>query len=375
MTNKILLAAGGTGGHMFPAQALAEDLQAQGWDIALMTDARGHKHASNIPAGQIIEVQAASISLKILLRHPVRAMGGVLKLMRGVKAAKAFIKDWRPDIVVGFGGYPAFPAMKAAQNMGLATILHEQNAVLGRVNRVFAAKADLVVSGFDVLEKLPSGANWKPLGNPLRSAITVASQRKYKAPVKAKTTDINVLVVGGSLGARLLSETVPQAVALLPKDLRKRLSIVQQTRTESLERAKEVYKEAGVRAVCSPFFSDIENHLAKAHYVIARAGASSVSEIAAMGLPSLLVPLAIAMDNHQNINALSLKNHDAANILPESQFTPQRVKSILAEKLNDSSWLNTASGAALSTAKPKATADLAKCVIETAKRVKATKRF
>ncbi len=358
MTKRILLAAGGTGGHMFPAQALAEYLKNLGWEIVLMTDVRGHKHAGNIPAQKIIEVEAASISP----RHPIRALGGALKLMRGVKTAKAFIKDWQPNIVVGFGGYPAFPAIKAAQALGVPTILHEQNAVLGRVNRVFAAKADMVVSGFEVLEKLPSGANWQALGNPLRSAVALASQRKYYAPQET----INLLIVGGSLGARLLSETVPQAVASLPEDLRARLSIVQQTRQESLEFARDIYAKAGVKAVCAPFFSDIETHLAKAHFVIARAGASSVSEIAAMGLPSLLVPLAIAMDDHQRINALSLKKRDAAHILPESEFTPEIVKSILVETLNDSSWLKTASKAALSAAKPEATADLAECVIATA---------
>lgn len=378
MTKRILLAAGGTGGHMFPAQALAEYLKNEAnknetnknekWEIALMTDARGHKHAGNIPAGQIIEVQAASISPKILMKHPIRAVSGVLKLMRGVQSAKAFIKDWKPNVVVGFGGYPAFPAMKAAQSLGVPTIIHEQNAVLGRVNRVFAAKANMVVSGFEVLEKLPSGANWRPLGNPLRAAVVKASQRKYQPPKKT----INLLIVGGSLGARLLSETVPQAVALLPKELRGRLSVVQQTRLESLDFAREVYKKAGVKAVCEPFFADIETHLAKAHYVVARAGASSVSEIAVMGLPSLLVPLAIAMDDHQSINALSLKKIKAAHILPESQFTPQIVKSILLEKLNDSSWLKTASKAALTAAKPEATTDLAQYVIETTKGVIAT---
>jgi UDP-N-acetylglucosamine--N-acetylmuramyl-(pentapeptide) pyrophosphoryl-undecaprenol N-acetylglucosamine transferase len=360
MSKRILLAAGGTGGHMFPAQALAEYLAAEAWDIALMTDVRGLKHAGRIPADPKIEVEAATISP----RRPIKAIGGVLKLAKGVRTAKAFIKDWKPDIVVGFGGYPAFPAMRAAQRLGVPTVLHEQNAVLGRVNRVFAAKADAVVSGFDLLHKLPNGANWIATGNPLRANIVNVSEREYVLPKRK----IHLLIVGGSLGARLLSETVPAAIAMLPDDLKKRLSVVQQTREESLDLARRIYKDAGVKAECAPFFSDIEKHLAKAHYVIARAGASSVSEIMAMGLPSLLVPLAIAMDDHQTINAQPLKNLGAADILPESVFTPESLKSILMERLNDSSWLESAARAARSAAKPDATRALAELVVKTAQR-------
>lgn len=360
MNKRILLAAGGTGGHMFPAQALAETLKPEGWEIALMTDVRGLKHAGKIPADPKIEVEAATISP----RRPIKAIGGVIKLYKGVRTAKKFIKDWKPDIAVGFGGYPAFPAMRAAQSLKIPTILHEQNAVLGRVNRVFAAKADHVVSGFDVLHRLPNGANWTSIGNPLRANILKASSSKYVAPKKT----IHLLIVGGSLGARLLSETVPATIALLPEDLRSRLSVVQQTREESMELAQGIYKQASVKAECAPFFSDIEKHLAKAHYVIARAGASSVSEIMAMGLPSLLVPLAIAMDDHQTINAEPLKNLGAADILPESRFTAESLKSILMERLNDSNWLNSAAQAARTAAKPDATRRLAELVIKTAQR-------
>ncbi len=342
---------------MFPAQSLAENLKRQGWDIALMTDARGLKHAGEILVETKLEIQAASISP----RHPIKAIGGVIKLWRGVRAAKAFIKDWQPDIVVGFGGYPAFPAMKAAQSAGLPTVVHEQNAVLGRVNRVFAAKANAVVSGFNVLEKLPKGTHWHTLGNPLRANIMNVASRTY-APPEDK---INLLIVGGSLGARLLSETVPQAVALLPEDLRNRLNVVQQTCKESLEFARDIYDKANVSAHCAPFFDDIETHLSSAHYVIARAGASSVSEIAILGLPALFVPLAIAMDDHQSANCLPLKNLGAADILPESQFTPEKLKTILLERLNDSTWLKDASRAARKAAKPGATKALADLVART----------
>ena len=323
---------------MFPAQALAENLKSQGWDIAMMTDARGKKHAGRIPADPLIEVKAASISP----RKPIAALFGALRLAQGVKAAKRFIKDWKPDIVVGFGGYPAFPAMRAAQSLGMPTIIHEQNAVLGRVNRLFAAKALHVVCGFDDLAKCPADANVMALGNPLREQIIRAIPKSYKAPMRK----INLLIVGGSLGAKIVSETMPKAIALLPADMRKRLHVVQQTRPEYQDMARQTYKEAGVSAICETFFADIEKHLAKAHYVIGRAGASSVSEIAVMGKPSLLVPLAIAMDDHQSANAMSLKRHGAADILPESEFTPQRVKSILEARLNDSNWLESAAKSA-----------------------------
>ena len=360
MSQKALLAAGGTGGHMFPAQALAQILRKDGWEIALMTDARGLKYADRIPADPKVEVEAAAIPV----RRPIKAVSGVLKLARGVRAAKTFIKGWQPDIVVGFGGYPAFPAMQAALWSGLKTIVHEQNAVLGRVNRIFATKADHVVSGFDVLKFRPANTNWKALGNPFRESVLRAAKRSYKAPDKT----INLLIVGGSLGARLLSETVPQAVAVLPENLRKRLCVIQQTREESLAMAEKTYAEAGVQVQCEPFFDDIENHLKKAHYIIARAGASSVSEIMLMGLPSLLVPLAIATDDHQTINAQPLKNLGAADILPESGFTVQNLKSVLVERLDDSNWLETASCASRSAAKPDATRALADLVAETAER-------
>ena len=357
MAARVLLAAGGTGGHMFPAQSLAELLKAKGWDVALMTDARGQKHSGRIPADPIVEVQAASISL----RKPIRAIKGVFKLMQGVRQAKAFIRDWKPDIVVGFGGYPAFPAIRAAQSMGLPTILHEQNAVLGRVNRVFAAKATHVVSGFDVLEKISPKANVQSLGNPMRAQIMKAVPKAYDAP----TNTINLLCVGGSLGARILSQTIPKAIALLPDDLRRRVKVVQQTTESEVETARAAYAEMGVEAVCETFFANIETHLAKADYIIARAGASSVSEIALMGKPSLLIPLAIAMDDHQTVNARSLESRGAADILPESEFTPESVANILQDRLNDSNWLSSAAASARSLGRPNAAQDLAQLVITT----------
>jgi UDP-N-acetylglucosamine--N-acetylmuramyl-(pentapeptide) pyrophosphoryl-undecaprenol N-acetylglucosamine transferase len=305
---------------MFPAQSLAEILKSESWDVALMTDARGQKHSGRIPADPIIEVQAASISP----RKPIQALKGALKLAKGVRQAKAFIREWKPDIVVGFGGYPAFPAMRAAQSMGLPTIIHEQNAVLGRVNRVFAAKATHVVSGFDALEKVSPKAHVHNLGNPVRAQIADVVPATYEVP----TDTINLLAVGGSLGARILSQTIPKAIALLPEELRGRISVVQQTTESEVEKARNAYSE--------------------------------------MGKPSLLIPLAIAMDDHQTVNARSLERHGAADILPESEFTPESVANILQDRLNDSNWLSSAAASARTCGRPNAARDLAKLVIATA---------
>jgi UDP-N-acetylglucosamine--N-acetylmuramyl-(pentapeptide) pyrophosphoryl-undecaprenol N-acetylglucosamine transferase len=253
--------------------------------------------------------------------------------------------------------------MRAAQGMGVPTIIHEQNAVLGRVNRVFAAKALFVASGFEELQKLPTGANHVCTGNPLREQVINAVPKTYSPP----KDDINLLIVGGSLGAKIVSETMPAAIAMLPRAMRKRLKVVQQTRPEYQDAAKAIYKEAGVEATCETFFSDIETHLAKAHYIVGRAGASSVSEMAVMGLPALLVPLKIAMDDHQSVNATALSSLDAADILPESEFTPERVKSTLEARLNDSNWLKNASQQAKLAGRPDAAAKLAELVMSAVK--------
>ena len=353
---RALLSAGGTGGHMFPAQALSEVLAEKGWDCAMITDARGRKHAGRIQADPIIEVEAASISP----RKPIQAMGGAIKLMRGVRQAKDLMRDWKPDVVVGFGGYPSFPALRAAESLGIPRVIHEQNAVLGRVNRVFAKKADVVASGFDQLDKLPEGATQTIVGNPLREALHSVE------PAGRSWHSINVLVVGGSLGANILSERVPLAIAALPQDLRDQISVTQQATESRIEEARRIYETADISANLQTFFGDIEQHLAKADLVIARAGASSVSEIALFGKPSILVPLGIAMDDHQTANAKALERLGAAKILPESEFTVERLTEMLTGIFNDTDWLDHAGANASKLARPDAARDLAALVISAA---------
>ena len=335
-----------------------------GWAVAMITDARGRKHAGRIQADPIIEVQAASISP----RKPIQALRGSLQLARGVRQARAFMRDWRPDVVVGFGGYPSFPALRAAEGLNIPRVIHEQNAVLGRVNRVFARKATVVASGFADLARLSVWGNHVVVGNPLRDVLLEASRREAASePAGGRTAaDLHILAVGGSLGANILSDVVPAAVAALPDALRASLYVTQQATESRLDSARETYASASVEATVETFFTDIHAHLARADLVIARAGASSVSEIALMGLPSILVPLAIAMDDHQTANARALERLGAAVIVPESAFTPERLTDLLEELLRDPRRLDQMGRSAQSLARPDAARDLAALVVQAA---------
>ncbi len=396
---RALLAAGGTGGHMFPAQALSEELARMGWTCAMITDARGMKLAGNIKADPIIEVRAASISP----RKPVQALRGAAQLAAGVRQAKAFMREWKPDVVVGFGGYPSFPALRAAEGLNIPRVIHEQNTVLGRANRVFARKATVVASGFEDLAKLPVGANHVVVGNPVRDAVLQASRKKSDSllpegegarradegdtatvselgelppyaphpPLRGTLSlgereDVSVLIVGGSLGANILSDVIPQAIASLPDPMRQSLRITQQVTSKHQTSAAEHYASAGVDAKLDTFFPNIEDHLARADLIIARAGASSVAEIALMGKPAVFIPLAIAMDDHQTANARALERRGAAKIVPESEFTVEAFARLLEDTINDTDWLDQAGAIAQSLARPDAARDLAALVVQAA---------
>jgi len=355
MENKVLVAAGGTGGHIFPGQSLTECLVSKGYLVTFATDKRGLQHTKNIPANNILEITSSSISL----RKPLNLLLSGFKILQGIFQSIKYMVKWKPDVVVGFGGYPSFPVLIAAQFLNIPIIIHEQNAVLGRVNRIFALRAKYVASGFEDLQKISPLANHVCTGNPLREKIINQIPKKYTAPEE----NINILIVGGSLGAKIFSTKIPEAIAQLPKNMRKKLKIVQQTKIDFKEKAFDAYNQAGVEAICETFFSDIEVHLSNAHYIISRAGASSVSEISAMGIPSLLVPLAIAMDNHQTYNAKTLARKNAADILLESEFTPEKIKTILELRLNDSNWLKKASEQSKSVSRPHSASELTSLVI------------
>lgn len=361
MSRLAVLAAGGTGGHLFPAQALAEELLAGGWRVALATDARGLRYASGFPD----EVA------RIELRSATTARGGLtarlavpVTLARGVLGAIWRLRRERPAVVAGFGGYPAIPALAAAWTLGIPRIIHEQNAVLGRVNRAFARRVDRVACGLWPVEGAPKGARLEHIGNPVRAAVLEAARIPYDPPGDGP---LRLLVFGGSQGASVFAERMPEAVAALPEGLRARLSIVQQAREEDAETLASAYRDLGVPAELAPFFADMPARMAAAHLVIARAGASTVAELAAIGRPSLLVPLPTAMADHQTANAKSLAEAGGSELLPQSAATPERLAEAIAAVLKDTSRAGALAAAARQQARPDAARSLAEMLDEIAR--------
>ncbi len=313
----LVIAAGGTGGHMFPAQALAEAMLARGWRVTLSTDARGARYTGNFPDGVTIrEVTSATF-----------ARGGVLaklavpfRILAGIGAAKLrFLRD-RPTVVTGFGGYPSIPALSAAWLHRVPRMIHEQNGVLGRVNKLFAKHVDKVACG-TWPTKLPSGVDGENTGNPVRSLVLECAGATYAAPQAG--WPINVLVIGGSQGARVLSDVVPEALMHLPKSTRDTLFVHQQARSEDIERVKDTYETAGIKANVKTFFDDIPDRLAASQLVISRAGASSVADISIIGRPSILIPFAAATADHQTANARGLVSAGGAVLIAESELDPR----------------------------------------------------
>ena len=355
--NKVcVVAAGGTGGHMFPAEALARELASRGWRVVLATDARGEQYAHAFPAEERLALDAATGS------GPIGMLKAGLAIMRGVGQARSAFDRTGADVVVGFGGYPSAPALVAAILQKRPTLIHEQNAVLGRTNRMLAPRVGGVASAFPTLGRAPEAvkARAQVVGNPVRPDIRALFDCAYVAP--EGDGPIHVLVTGGSQGARILSETAPRALAALPEAIRSRLKVQQQSRPETLESARQIYLEAGINAEVAPFFRDMADRLSKAHLVIGRAGASTCSELAVAALPSVLIPLKIAMDDHQTLNARALSDAGAARVIAEDDLTVGSLTAALSDILSDTTKLTAMSAAARSVAIPDAAARLADLV-------------
>ena len=306
----LLIAAGGTGGHMFPAQALAEAMVRRGWRVKLSTDARGARFSGGFPHVVKVEVVGSATFARggLLTRVlvPLRIFGGV------VKAVWSQITD-RPAVVVGFGGYPSIPALVAATLLRMPRMIHEQNGVLGRVNQMFAPRVNAVACG-TWPTALPQGVTGVATGNPVRAAVLERAGAGYIPP---GDYPMSLLVIGGSQGARILSDVVPEAIAQLSSGLRHWLRVAHQARAEDLDRVVAIYEAAGIACEVEPFFADIPRRLSEAQLVISRAGASSVADIAVIGRPSILIPFAAATADHQSANARGLVDAEAAILIPE----------------------------------------------------------
>lgn len=337
---RLALAAGGTGGHMFPAQALAEEAKQRGWDVLLLTDERGDKYTESFPADEKVLLKAASPSAKGLIAKASAA----LVLLQGIGRARAALKQFGADAVVGFGGYPSAPSMLAAQRSRIPTGLHEQNAVLGRANRLAVGKAGFLAHAFPILEKKPAQhPSIHQVGNPVRRAVLDAAAVPYPS---ADDGTIKLLVFGGSQGANLFAKIFAPAIAGLPKDLRARLEITHQVSDEARPATDASYSAAGVKAETARFFNDLPERIAASHLVIARSGASSVTELAVIGRPALLVPLKIAMDDHQRVNAEVLTTAGAAELILEDDLTRRRAGEVLLRLLSSPDHLTQMANAA-----------------------------
>ncbi|SLN37308.1 undecaprenyldiphospho-muramoylpentapeptide beta-N-acetylglucosaminyltransferase [Oceanibacterium hippocampi] len=354
----ILLAAGGTGGHVLPAQSLAVELQSRGWQVALATDARGERYEALFPGVTVHRLPAGTFSSPGL---GAKLRAG-LAIVNGYRLARRLIRRLDPVAVVGFGGYPSLPTMLAATRGSRPTVLHEQNAVLGRVNRLLAPRATRIATGFETIEGVRPDdlAKVVLVGNPVRQAIAAVRALPYTAPGDGGA--LRLLVLGGSQGATVFSEIVPEALGRLPQAMRRRIRITQQCRAEDLEAVRQRYRDLGITADLASFVSDVPALLGSCHLAITRAGASTVSELAVAGRPSILVPYPHATDDHQSANARALVAAGGAWVMPQDKFTIDSCRQTLEALLSDPESLQEMADGARSAGRPEAARDLADLV-------------
>ncbi len=354
----IVLAAGGTGGHVFPAEALARELMQRGHRLALVTDRRGDAYGGALGEIDTHRIRAGGIAGK----GPLAKIKSVAELALGTVQARGLLKELKPSAVVGFGGYASLPTVMAAGFAGISTVLHEQNAILGRANRLLAGRARAIAVSFPESRGIPANAEAKVThtGMPVRTNILDVRDAPY--PTFTDDKPFNILVLGGSQGARVLSEVIPEAMGRLPEKLRKRLGITQQCRPEDLENVRGTYKRLGIDAELASFFDDVPARLAASHLVISRSGASTVAELLAVGRPALLVPYRYAVDDHQRLNAHAVDEVGAGWLIPEADFTAESLASRLQSMFGMPMILEKAAEAARKAGRPDATERLATLV-------------
>jgi len=352
-----VLAAGGTGGHMVPAHALAAELRSRGHGVLLITDDRGARFPGLFEGVPVHILPAGRIG-----GGPIGWLKALNSIVKGRAQAKRLYREHRPDAVVGFGGYPAFPSLLAASSMKIPTVLHEQNAVLGRVNRLLAGEAEAIGTAYDKVERLKSrnAAKSVLVGNPVREEIARLGELPF--PPFDEIAPLKILITGGSQGATILGQVVPEGLALLQPSLRRRLQIVQQCRPDDIERIRKRYAELGIPAELLTYIEDMPDKLADAHLVIGRAGASTIAELTAAGRPAILIPFAAATDDHQTANAREMTQAGGARTIQQSGFTPVVLARQIEAMAADPIALNNAAARALSVGRPHAARDLADVV-------------
>jgi UDP-N-acetylglucosamine--N-acetylmuramyl-(pentapeptide) pyrophosphoryl-undecaprenol N-acetylglucosamine transferase len=343
----VALAAGGTGGHMFPAQALARTLLSRGFDVCLFTDRRGGGLGPDLPQVRTYAIASGGIAGI----GAVRRIRNTLRIGLGYLQARAGLRACGASCIVGFGGYASVPPVLAGAHLGLRVVLHEQNAVFGRANRRLARYADVVCTSFDAVAATPESAVGKLVltGNPVRPDIAEIGRRPYGLP----GTDgaLTLLVTGGSQGATVFNDLVPEALSRLPEEIRRRLTVYQQAPGDGVERVAEAYRQAGIKHELAPFFVDLPRHLAAAQLVICRAGASTLAELACAGRPAILVPFPAATDDHQTANAKSLCEAGGGWLMPQATLTAESLAGRLEDLLSAPATLAEAAHAALKAAK------------------------
>jgi UDP-N-acetylglucosamine--N-acetylmuramyl-(pentapeptide) pyrophosphoryl-undecaprenol N-acetylglucosamine transferase len=320
----IVLAAGGTGGHVFPAEALAEALRARGYTLALFTDKRGEAYK-----GELGQLPTHRISASRISGGWVNRARGALSLIAGAAQSRRLFRALKPSVVVGFGGYPSIPAMWAATGLRIPTVIHEQNALMGRANRLLASRVTAIATSFPEVTGIKPADRAKVVmtGNPVRGAVRALRDTSYVAP--GPQEPIRILVTGGSQGASVFATVVPQALERLPDEIRLRLDVSQQARPEDLDGVRAAYAKSGIRAEIAPFFADMAARLAATHLFIGRAGASTIAEIACAGRPAILVPYPHDADDHQTANARALEAVNAAILMPQGEFDADTLASRL----------------------------------------------
>lgn len=350
----IILAAGGTGGHVVPAHALGEALQLHGYDVSLITDSRGMAYPGLFETIPRHVIPAATVMMK----KPGTWLSGFRTLLEGRSAAERLMEQYTPAVVVGFGGYPSLPAMWAAVRLKVPTIIHEQNAVLGRSNRWLASSVDVVATSFAITEKMPRHhkAEIHVTGNPVRANILALRDEPY--PELDEDSIFRVLVLGGSQGATILSDVVPAALSILPTSLKRRLQVTQQCRAEDMDAVRAHYKNDNIAADLFTYIEDMASQLRFAHLVIARAGASTLAELTAVGRPAIFVPLPGAKDNHQAYNTREMVERGGARMIVQRNFTPAELAKQIQKMALTPYALGNAAALAKDCGRPNAVHDL-----------------